>query len=51
MMEKDERLPKKTIFCDELSFHLSKKVNRHNIQIRRSSKSVAAVEIEYTIPK
>jgi hypothetical protein len=51
MMERDENLSERTIFSDDATFHLSGKVNRHNIGIWESEKPVAVVEIERDSPK
>jgi hypothetical protein len=50
MMERDEGLSKRIIFSDEATFHLSGKVNRHNIQIWVSEKPVAVVEMDRDSP-
>jgi hypothetical protein len=51
MMEKDKGLSKRIIFNDKGTFHLSRKVNRHNIRIWGSEKPVAVVEMECDSPK
>jgi hypothetical protein len=45
------RMSKQITFSDQVNFHLSGKVNRHNIQIWGSKKPVAVVEMEYDSPK
>jgi hypothetical protein len=44
-------LSKRIIFSDEATFHLSGKVNRHNIMIWGSEKPVAVVKLERVSPK
>jgi hypothetical protein len=51
MMERHERLSKRIICSDEATFHLSGKVNTHNIWVWRSKKPVAVVEMECNSPK
>jgi hypothetical protein len=51
MMERGEDLSKRIIFSDEATFHLSGKVNRHNIRTWGFEKPVAVVEMERDIPK
>jgi hypothetical protein len=51
MMERDEGLSKRIIFSDEATFHLTGKVNRHNIRIWGSEKPVTVVEMERDSPK
>jgi hypothetical protein len=51
MMARDEGLSKWIIFSDEATFHLSVKVNRHNIRIWGSEKPVAVVEMERDSPR
>jgi hypothetical protein len=51
MMERNQGLLKRIIFSDEATFHLSRKVNRHNIQIWGSEKPVAVVGMECDSPK
>jgi hypothetical protein len=51
MMERDEGLLKRIIFSDEVTFNLSRRINRHNIRIWGSEKPVAVVEMERESPK
>ena len=45
-MENDDDLPAKIIFSDEATFHLSEKVNRHNVRIWGSENPNATPEVE-----
>jgi hypothetical protein len=47
LMEKDEGLSKRILFSDAWTFHLSGKVNRHNIQIFGTKTPVRVVEMKW----
>jgi hypothetical protein len=51
VMERGKGLSKRITFSNEANFHLSGKVNRHNIWIWGSEKPVAMVEMESDSPK
>jgi hypothetical protein len=50
-MENDDNLLSKIIFSDEATFHLSGKVNRHNVRIWGSENPHATLEVERDSPK
>jgi len=50
-MENDDDLLTKIIFSDEATFHLSGKVNRYIVRIRRSENPLATLEVERDSPK
>ena len=47
----DDTFQSRLIFSDEATFHLSGKVNRHNVRIRRLQNSQEALEHERESPK
>lgn len=51
MIEEDEGLPDRIVMSDEATFHLSGKVNRHNVRIWRSENPHAVIQIERDSPK
>ena len=50
-MENDDDLLAKIIFSDEVTFHLSGKVNRYNVRIWGSENPHATLEDECDSPK
>jgi hypothetical protein len=50
-MENYDNLLSKLIFSDEATFHLSGKVNRHNVRVWGSENPHATLEVECDSPK
>jgi hypothetical protein len=50
-MENGDNLLSKLIFSDEATFHLSGKVNRHNVRVWGSENPHATLEVERDSPK
>jgi len=51
LMENDDDLLVKIIFNDEVTYHLSGKVNRYNVRLRGSENPRATLEVERDSPK
>ncbi|GFO35890.1 hypothetical protein PoB_006239500 [Plakobranchus ocellatus] len=50
-MKNDPDLLSKIIFSDEVTFHLSEKMNKHNVRIWGTQNPHATLEFEHNSPK